>query len=187
MTIDYSDLKTVFVMGPPCSGKRTFIKHRFPEHFVVDLHEFQDGTIARASTWQSYLLCKDALVEALGSHEKVVLKHTLMKAKRRPMYIEAVRSVLGDGAPIACWHSFPTIDEYSVYDRLDFERWSKTHTSSPFDGPASESELARRLREFEVPTIEEGFSEVHRIQDEYPLQRHRDIRSQYSHDQKPLR
>ena len=78
MTIDRLDPKTVFVMGPPCSGKRAFIKHCFPEHFEVDLYEFQDGTVARASTWQSYLLCQDALVEALKSHERVVLKHTLI-------------------------------------------------------------------------------------------------------------
>lgn len=152
--------RVVFVFGPPCSGKLTFIKKHFPHHFLVDVHEFQ---MQGMGVWESCCATEAALKEALRNHDKVVLKHTLMKAKRRPMYTDAVRSVLGDGAFIAAYYSLPDIETYVRYDRLDLVDWQASHPDSR-EELCSRAQLESNLFEFEVPDEGEGFGSVMHIQ-----------------------
>lgn len=154
-----------FVFGPPCSGKSYFIKRFFPEHFIVDLHDFQDGTIAAENAYQSYFLCRDAFVEAIRRHPRIVLKHTLLKRKRRIEMLEAVHDAIGASCKVDCWYSFPTLEEYAVYDKLDYEQWIKTHPDDFLATTHSKELLQDYLDAFELPTVEEGFATVQRIQD----------------------
>ncbi|WP_417123278.1 hypothetical protein [Paraeggerthella sp.] len=154
------DERVAFVFGPPCSGKLTFVKKHFPHHFLVDIHEFQ---MQGMGVWESRCATEDALKEALRNHDKVVMKHTLMKAKRRPMYIDAVRSVLGDSVSIAAYYSLPDLETYVRYDKLDLADWQASHPGSQ-EELHSRAQLESYLFEFEVPNEDEGFSNVFHIQ-----------------------
>lgn len=153
----------VFVIGPPCSGKLTFVKENLPGYTVIDLHEIQKRS---RTTWDSYLVCERELIEALRRHRKVILRHTLMKAKRRPMYINAVRSVRPD-ARISCFYSLPDLETYVRYDDSDVASWNAAHPDNP-SSPHTKTALTIYLEEFEVPTLEEGFASVQHIQQLFP-------------------
>ncbi|WP_172135036.1 AAA family ATPase [Adlercreutzia sp. ZJ473] len=153
----------VFVIGPPCSGKLTFIRENLLGYEVIDLHEIQKRS---CTVWDSYLICEKELVEALQRHRKVILRHTLMKAKRRTMYINAVRSVRPD-ARISCFYSLPDLETYARYDESDAASWNAAHPDNP-DPPHAKTALAIYLEEFEVPTIEEGFTSAQHIQRLFP-------------------
>ena len=152
---------TIFVIGPPCSGKLTFARRHFPDHALVDLHDLQSTGM---STWDSYLAARDQLIDKLKTNEKVLLRHTLMKAKRRPMYIDAVRFVLGPNARITCYYSLPDLATYHRYDLSDLASWKRNHPGA-VAFPKSEQELRFYLEEFEIPQQSEGFAEVYCIQE----------------------
>ena len=158
--IETADRSTVFVIGPPCSGKLTFAKRFFPDHVIVDLHEIQ---LSGVSVWESYLIARDQLVEALRNNPKVLLRHTLMKAKRRGMYVDAVRSVLGQNARIECYYSLPDLETYRRYDASDLAEWRESHPGAPAF-LRTDTKLRMCLEEFEVPRKDEGFAEIHCIQ-----------------------
>ena len=101
----------VIVAGPTCTGKSTYIKNHFPDYKVVDLFDFQKGIILTAdNVLKSYENCRDALIKAIKENDKVILEHTLLMAKRRPMYIDAIRSVTNDG--IDMYFILPDVETY---------------------------------------------------------------------------
>ncbi|WP_165045514.1 AAA family ATPase [Adlercreutzia sp. ZJ138] len=153
----------VFVIGPPCSGKLTFIRENLSGYAVIDLHEIQKRS---CTIWDSYLICEKELIEALRHHRKVILRHTLVKARRRPMYINAVRTVRPD-VRISCFYSLPDLETYVRYDESDVASWNAAHPDNP-DSPHAKAALATYLEEFEVPTIDEGFASVQHIQQLFP-------------------
>ena len=141
----------VIVAGPSCAGKSHFIKEYFPRHRVIDLFEFQrDITISIPAVMKSYEQCRDALVEAVQHHENVVLEHTLLKAIRRKMYIDAIKEVTDE--PIEIYFLFPCMTKHMEYAQQRDAGWT-----------ANELQNMRDIAEF--PTVEEGFHAVHIIED----------------------
>ena len=149
-----------FVIGPPSSGKLTFAKRHLPEYHVVDLHDIQQHGV---STWESYEIAQDRLIEALQAGDKVVLRHTLLKAPRRLMYVDAVKQVLGEDARISCYYSLPDIDTYIQYDKADLKEYLVKHPDK-VAWPENREYLGSLLEFFDVPTCAEGFDEVWHIQ-----------------------
>lgn len=148
-------MSVVIVAGPMCAGKSTFIKEHFPDHTVVDLYDFQDGIInTYADVMRSYEECRDELVKAIQRGNDVVLEHTLLKQQRRPMYIDAIRSVTDED--IEMYFILPSIDEHVKYAQ-------KRNISA-------DKQYIEGVRSvIELPTIDEGYSAVHLIVDGYSI------------------
>ena len=148
-------MRIVFVIGPPGAGKSTYVKKEFPNAEVVDLWNFQKFTSATVeSVWKSYQDCEKALKEALerakkkeeaGEQATVVLEHTLLMAKRRPMYVSAVREITDD--PIEVHVVYPNLREYK----------RRCREAGLFSGEYVQLDAYEM---FESPKPEEGFSET---------------------------
>lgn len=141
-------MRVAIVAGPPCAGKSTFIKKEFPNAHVIDVFDFQTSMMTPADVMESYLKCRDALIEALRTYDDVVLEHTLLKAKRRPMYIEAIRSVTD--APIDMYYLKPSTEEYCR--RLMRRKCFRNDKDAEY-----------MLNFGDIPIIEEGYNSVHII------------------------
>ena len=136
------------VMGPSCAGKSTYIKEHFPNSTVVDLYECQEKyqVMNYTNVIQSYIDAKEELVQAIKEGKDVVLEHTLLKSKRRPMYINAIKEVTDE--PIVIYVLLPTAEQLdlNMYDRLGYH-------------PGIDE--CRKILDFiDIPTTEEGFSDV---------------------------
>ena len=143
-------MQIIFVMGPACSGKSTYIKNNYPNFEVVDLYDFQENCVDIESCWQSYYDCRDKLVEIIKSGKDVVLEHTLLRAKRRVFYIDAVREITDE-----------PIDIVLIKPDIDTLR-ERTKERKCFYG---DQQLLDALSVLEVPTIQEGFNSVTIIND----------------------
>ena len=65
-------MSVIIVMGPPASGKSTFIKENFKDKEIIDLFEFQEHILPTyESIWQSYVDCAECLKEKIkgGKYE----------------------------------------------------------------------------------------------------------------------
>ena len=151
-------MSVIIVAGPTCAGKSTFIKDHFPQHTVVDLFDFQKNFkfVNPELVFESYIKCRDALVEALKQGKEVVLEHTLLKAKRRAMYIDAIRSVTD--APIEMYFLMPS-------DKQLFKQMKARKYTRSLDTAKDMKAIA------EVPTLEEGYAVVHIISDDNAVAR----------------
>lgn len=136
------------VMGPSCTGKSTFIKETFPNATVIDLFDFQKDFMSVDEVMQSYIACKDALVSAIKENKDVVLEHTLLKSKRRPMYINAIKEVTDE--PINVYVLIPDKEDYLEFSEKRNCNMSKETIDMMFDT-------------LEIPTIEEGFNNIYII------------------------
>lgn len=105
------------VMGPSCAGKSTFIKETFPQATVIDSFNFQKDFMSINEIMQSYIDCKDALISTIKEGKDVVLEHTLLKAKRRPMYIDAIREITDE--PINIYVVMPDSDTYLEFSQKE--------------------------------------------------------------------
>ena len=141
-------MSVIIVAGPPCAGKSTFIKKNFPDRTVIDVYDYQQSIVSVESVMQSYYDCKDALVLALQRGESVVLEHTLLKAKRRPMYIDAIRSITDQDIDI--YFIVPNLETYIQRQR----------SRNCYRG---EEDSQMTLDIIELPTKEEGFNNVYII------------------------
>ena len=93
-------MSVIFVMGPSCAGKSTFIANRYPNLRKIDLYDYQSHLFERKfytidDILKSYEDCKRDVVEAVKNNEDIVLEHTMLKAIRRKEYIDAIREVSG--------------------------------------------------------------------------------------------
>lgn len=140
----------IFVIGPPCAGKSEFIKNTFPDKKVLDLYEVQygengvskDGFLSYEDCLKSYEILKDNLVRALKNKEDIILEHTLLLSKRRPMYIDAVRSV-----------SDEPVDVYAIVpDENTYIKFQEKRDVYPD---------LEALKMFEIPKQEEGFRNIY--------------------------
>ena len=140
-----------FVIGPPCSGKTEFIRTTFPGAVVIDLKNYQGNLYAidEDTVKDSYLKAKAALEYAVRKYpeRQIVLEHTLLKKKRRKMYIDAVRKYTDK--PISCYVMQPDKDTYREFCR-----------KRKIDPGMTGASL------FEMPEKEEGFDNVFVIRPE---------------------
>jgi predicted kinase len=132
-------------MGLSASGKSTYIEKHFPNTTVVDLYDFQQNAYTLEAIKQSYEDCKNKLIEVLKEGKDVVLEHTMYRAIRRKIYIDAVRSVTD--ASIDMIYIQPTLEELE-------ERWKKREIYVDTD------EIKSHLKIIETPTLEEGFHSI---------------------------
>lgn len=155
----------IFVIGPPNSGKTHFITNNLSDFYHIDLFDFQKGKImAQDSILKSYNDCEKELRAACHKYDKICLEHTLSKSFRRKMWINFVTEELGRNQDVICYYSFPNLNDYIQFDKLDLERCSKKNKNIVLK-PMSIETLKRNLTLFEIPNVEEGFSEVICIQD----------------------
>lgn len=132
-----------FVIGPPCAGKSTFIKATFSDAIVIDLWDYQkDDFVTIENIMRSYEMAKKALIEAIKTNNKqIVFEHTLLKAKRRKPYIEAIREVSDD--VINCYVLKPYMNEYR-------KRCKQRQVACQTDS----------YEILEMPTLSEGFDKI---------------------------
>jgi predicted kinase len=138
-------MRIVFVMGPACAGKSTFIKKHFPDFYKVDLFDFQTDFMSVDMVMKSYEDCKNALIDAIKTHENIVLEHTLLKAIRRKVYIDAVKEITD--IPIEAYFIYPSdeeLKENSLKRKIKVDTWT----------------LKNYRETAEVPTKNEGFVSV---------------------------
>lgn len=135
-----------FVIGPACAGKSTFIKNNFPEYKIVDLYSFQRKFLTINNIMESYYECKTALIEAIKENENVVLEHTLLKRKRRTMYIEAVKEITNE--PIDIYVIKPTEEEMEIHYKM--RKFNTTFAT-----------YKEELEMLEIPTKEDGFRNIY--------------------------
>ena len=140
----------VFVIGPACAGKSTFIQNNFPDYKVINLYDYQKHFMTVDEVWESYLKCRDDLKDAIKNNENVVLEHTLLKKERRVMYIEAVKEVTD--SPIDIYVMLPDIETL-----LERRKERKIITSRKM----TESELEM----CDIPTHEDGFNKIEIIRE----------------------
>ena len=142
-------MSVIIVMGPPASGKSTFIKENFKDKEVIDLFDFQEHILPTyESIWQSYVDCAECLKEKIKEGKDIVLEHTLLKRKRREWYISQIREVTDDDIIICC--ILPTIDEYCRRCKNRKQLITKSTAKSMLD-------------ELEIPTKDEGYKSVYII------------------------
>ena len=134
------------VMGIPCAGKSTFIKNNFPDYTIIDLYDYQKNTWPSVDNiMKSYEDARDALILAIKNNEDVVLEHTLLKACRREMYIQAIREVTD--APIDIYVINPNVTKV------------KSHAKKRGINKTKENILYEK-EILEIPTLDEGFNSI---------------------------
>lgn len=144
-------MSIIFVIGPAASGKSTYIKENFPDYKVVDIYDFQKNQLVSTveSTWISYHKAKDALIKALKEYDNVVLEHTLLRAERRPMYIDAVREVTKEPIDVIV---------FNLPASTIAERRIERSPMINYDTALNYAEMELDL--LEIPTKEEGFNNI---------------------------
>ena len=145
----------IFVFGMPGSGKTIYIKEHFPDFEHIDIKRFQrslpPGCTRERREQQmlaEYEECRQALVDALKTHENVVLEHTLHKAIRRTPYIDAVRN---------------TTDQEIIAYVFDPDADSLLRMSGAQDDADVRKRIIYDKSILEIPTDSDGFAEIHII------------------------
>ena len=140
-------MKIIFVMGPSCAGKSTFIKKNFPDMKVLDLFEYEERIgFSIPAIKEAYKQIEKDLVDCVKNNEDIIMEHTLLKAIRREVYIKAIKEV--SDSPIIGYVLLPSDDEIKANAK---KRRVKM----------SDSELKNVREILDIPSIEEGFSEIH--------------------------
>lgn len=142
----------VFVIGPSGAGKSVYIEKFLPDYKKIDLWDFQKDNQIYDGVWRSYERCCDALVEAVRSGENVVLEHTLLKAIRRPMYIDAVRKFYNGPIDIVCI----VPDKYKLAERR----------SKKFKEEIKPCDFYE-LEIFETPQKDDGFRNITLVEGDF--------------------
>jgi len=133
------------VMGPACGGKSTYIKNYLQDFVKIDLFDFQEHAFTYEQILKSYEACRDALKKAITENENVVLEHTLLKACRREMYIDAIKEITNEDIEIIVIKpNRELLKERSSLRGLKY----------------SDEDIDNIFEILEIPTIEEGFSKV---------------------------
>lgn len=151
------------VMGTTASGKTHFIKERFSEceHFsigeyqkkiknlVPDVNKLSDAEY-RAMLVKANEMIMEDVVNALREGKAVVMEHTLFRAKRRIVYIEAFRTVSDE--PVHIYVMKPT-------DEQLMENLKVTNDESYFKN------LKWEMSNIEMPNVAEGYEKIYVVTD----------------------
>ena len=134
-------------MGPSCAGKSTFIKKNFPDMKVLDLFEYEERIgFSIPAIKEAYKQIEKDLVDCVKNNEDIIMEHTLLKAIRREVYIKAIKEV--SDSPIIGYFLLPSDDEIKANAK---KRRVKM----------SDSELKNVREILDIPSVKEGFSEIH--------------------------
>jgi predicted kinase len=146
-------MSVIIVGGPACAGKSTFIKKNFADKTIIDLKDFQDKYLFLTydNVVKSYEDCKNALITAIKEGKDVVLEHTLLRAIRREVYINAIKEVTDED--IIIYFFKPSLPH--LLERV------KLRTGKDGIGSAQVS-----IETLEVPTFDEGYSQIYIIKDD---------------------
>ena len=140
-------MKIIFVMGPSCAGKSTLIKKNFPDMKVLALFEYEERIgFSIPAIKEAYKQIEKDLVDCVKNNEDIIMEHTLLKAIRREVYIKAIKEV--SDSPIIGYFLLPSDDEIKANAK---KRRVKM----------SDSELKNVREILDIPSVEEGFSEIH--------------------------
>ena len=137
-----------FVIGPPCGGKSYFIKNTFPkDSIIIDIWDYQKDLFYFTPTniMESYELAKKDLIKAIKNNPKktIVFEHTLLRAIRRKVYIDAIKEISSD--KINCYLIKPNMKEVKRYCKLR---------------KIDLDEVKQNFEILEIPTKEEGFDNI---------------------------
>lgn len=144
----------IFVIGPCCAGKSTFIKNNYKNSNVIDLYDFQKNIniLNIDDIWNTYIKCKDELRKLILSKDRtpnIILEHTLLKAERRKFYIDEIKKITKE--PIIVYSIFPKDEEYKKrLIQRGFYDWKQ--------------QIKINKEIYEKPVSSEGFSEIHIIE-----------------------
>lgn len=143
-------MSVMFVIGPSCSGKSTYIENRYPNIKKIDLYDYQKHLFERKffsipDILKSYEDCKIAIIEAVKNNEDIVVEHTLSKASKRKEYIDAIREI--SNTPIGIVVIYPS-------DSKILENAKKRNVK------ITQADLDNYKKVFEMPTPIEGFSKI---------------------------
>jgi hypothetical protein len=151
------------VIGTSWSGKKQFIKERFPNSVIISVGDYQRKMLGERKDnmipypeYYGILMnaneqIKEDLVKMISEGTEVVMAHTLYKAKRRIEYIEAVRTVSDEAIDIYVMQ--PSDEQILEFIHADKER----------DGDLSW--VKAQMREIEFPNVTEGFAHVYVVND----------------------
>jgi len=147
-------MQIIFVIGPSCVGKSTYIKEHYKNFEIIDLYKFQQDykILGLAQVVESYEKCKEALIKTVKENKNVVMEHTLLRAERRIPYIEAVKA-LGN-FDIECVCIKPNIEllvKRKILRGLDQYGLSEEEIKQMCE---------EELKMLELPTVDEGFSKI---------------------------
>lgn len=148
-------MKITFVMGIACSGKSTYISENFKDRKIIDLYDFQENKFTYQEIYNSYIETENALIKAIKNGEDVVLEHTLLKGIRRKMYIDAVREITDEPIEIILINP-----EIKTMVNRRAERFGLSLDIEPNCFEDLELQIKEELSVLEIPTEDEGFSNV---------------------------
>ena len=100
-------MRVLMLIGPPAIGKTTFAKSLAAKHdsVFIDLKDFQPKYMSWEDIQKSYDMAEKELRKAVSSKENenklIIFEHTLLKKKRRPQYINAIKEE-NSSIPIDC-------------------------------------------------------------------------------------
>ncbi len=158
--------KLIIVMGTAASGKTHFIDEQFA---LMDCKHISIGQIQRElktveevdemsfSEYYDYLAecnekAKNDMVEALLAGENVILEHTLYKAKRRIVYVEAAKEIMDE--PIDIYVMMPSRER--LLENLKLYK---------FGGEESLDRFLNEMSQIEYPNPAEGFDKIYSVTD----------------------
>lgn len=80
------------VVGPPASGKSTYIAKAFKGHVCVDIWLYQENCRTMRDTWESYVRHRRDCINIAKVYQRdFVVEHTMLRACRRAYYIAKLR------------------------------------------------------------------------------------------------
>ena len=143
----YMKKDIVFVMGLPFYGKSHYIKVHFSDYKVLDIFDYQkDYPIDIYHTLSSYYQLACELCKSLKDNDHIVIEHTLVKAKRRKMFIDIIQELIGQ-------------KPRAIFLKPNFESYNKNRVSRG-EKPVTKDDYYFYFDQMEIPQVEEGFESV---------------------------
>ena len=150
-------MRVLMLIGPPAIGKTTFAKSLAAKHdsIFIDLKDFQPKYMSWEDIQKSYDMAEKELRKAVSSKENenklIIFEHTLLKKKRRPQYINAIKEE-NSSITIDCIVLSPK--EETFYRNVD------SRFSDFVETDYVREEYISAFDVFEMPTLDEGYRSI---------------------------